>query len=96
MKAKLVSENTQSFERTDGSKKQILDKIIGAASKNELMEELLDSKELWDQIEMFVNETILDRILTKYPRFELEDLKEVTNKLINEAFDIWAQTTEFE
>ena len=96
MKAKLVSENTQSFERTDGSKKQILDKIIGAASKNELMEELLDSKELWDQIEMFVNETILDRILTKYPRFELEDLKEVTNKLVNEAFDIWAQTTEFE
>ena len=94
MKAKLVSENMD-FERTDGSKKQILDRVIGAASKKELMDELLED-EVWEQIERFVNDSILDRILDKHQRFDLEDLKEVTNKLVNEAFDTWAQTTEFE
>ena len=69
MKAKLVLENTQSFERTDGSKKQILDRVIGSASKKELMDELLED-EVWEQIERFVNDAILDRILDKHQRFD--------------------------
>ena len=52
--------------------------------------------DLWDDIESFINESVLDEIFRKIPHPRTEDIKKAVNKITDEIIDIWEQTTEYD
>ena len=52
--------------------------------------------DLWDDIEHFINESVLDEIFRKIPHPRTEDIKKAVNKITDEIINTWEQTTEYD
>ena len=93
MRAKLVEQ--QEFERGQDPKRA-MDIGIPPPSMDQIIDVLISgdaSDEVWEGIERFVNEELLDRIYMKYPNADTQKVKDAIQIVIKEVLDTWEQTT---
>jgi hypothetical protein len=86
MKAKLISEN-MGFERGK-TPEEIKSLFTGNATYKQILDTLCEEP-VWEKLEQFVNDYIIDTVATKYEKFHISDLKKAMNVLMNEAVDLW-------
>lgn len=86
MKAKTINEIIN-FER--GKTPEDIKSMFSGRLKYKEILDLLIKDEIWDQIDIFVNDYLINTILNKSSNFDIEDLKKVSCKLISEVLDNW-------
>ena len=94
MRAKFIKEQ-QEFERGQDPKE-----AMGIGMEKPTMDQIIDvlisgdvSDEVWEGIERFVNEELLDRIYMRYPNADTQKVKDAIQIVIKEVLDTWEQTT---